>query len=230
VARGAVDGSGRARPIPGARVLVLDEALRPVAPGVDGDVYVGGAGLAEGYVGDSANAFVDDPYLPGARLFRTEQRARWDTAGRLAFRTDSAGETSTGKASSDAEHTDTEQQLIAILEELLEIEDVTADDGFFALGGDSVISIQWSARANELGLPLSPQLVFEHLTIAELAAAVDEAVAAGVTTTIGDTFGTGGVQAEPEEPTDNHQHAAMSVSGLNSDALAALGAAWKQSQ
>ncbi|WP_327095421.1 amino acid adenylation domain-containing protein [Nocardia vinacea] len=230
VARGAVDGSGRARPIPGARVLVLDEALRPIAPGVDGDVYVGGAGLAEGYVEDSASAFIDDPYLPGARLFRTGQRARWDTAGRLAFRTDGAGETSTRKASSDAEHTETEQQLIAILEELLEIEDVTADDGFFALGGDSVISIQWSARANELGLPLSPQLVFEHLTIAELAAAVDEAVAAGVTTTIGDTFGTGGVQAEPEEPTDNHEHAAMSVSGLNSDALAALGAAWKQSQ
>ncbi|MFE9326847.1 amino acid adenylation domain-containing protein [Nocardia sp. NPDC052278] len=230
VARGAVDGSGRARPIPGARLLVLDAALRPVAPGVDGDVYVGGVGLAQGYVEDSAVAFIDDPHLPGARLFRTTQRARWDTAGRLAFRTDSSGETSTGTASSDVEHTETEQQLIAILEELLEIEDVTADDGFFALGGDSVISIQWSARANELGLPLSPQLVFEHLTIAELAAAVDEALATGVTTTIGDTFGNGGVQAEPAEPTDNHQHAAMSVSGLGSDALAALGAAWKQSQ
>ncbi|WP_062983190.1 non-ribosomal peptide synthetase [Nocardia anaemiae] len=233
VARGAVDGSGRARPIPGARVLVLDEALRPVAPGVDGDVYVGGAGLAEGYVDDSANAFIDDPYLSGARLFRTEQRARWDTAGRLAFRTDNAGETNSGTTASDAEHTETEQQLIAVLEELLEIEDVTADDNFFALGGDSVISIQWSARANQLALPLSPQLIFEHLTIAELAAAVDEAVAAGVTTTIGETFGTAvddGVQpAQPSEP-DQHRHAAMSVSGLSSDTLAALGAAWKQSQ
>ncbi|MEV5837490.1 amino acid adenylation domain-containing protein [Nocardia sp. NPDC052112] len=242
VARGAVDGSGRARPIPGARVLVLDEALRPLAPGVEGDVYVGGAGLAGGYVEDSADAFVDDPYLPGARLFRTDQRARWDTAGRLAFATVSRAirETATGTASSGAEHTETEQQLIAILEELLEIEDVTADDNFFALGGDSVISIQWSARANQLGLPLSPQLVFEHLTIAELAAAVDEAVAAGVTTTIGETFGTGvavdadsdGAQADTEQPAepDQHRHAAMSVSGLSSDALAVLGAAWKQSQ
>ncbi|MEV4240105.1 amino acid adenylation domain-containing protein [Nocardia sp. NPDC049737] len=240
VARGAVDGSGRARPIPGARVLVLDQARRPVAPGVDGDVYVGGAGLAEGYVEDSAKAFIDDPYLPGARLFRTEQRARWDTAGRLVFATRPGGtvETATGTASSAAEQTETEQQLIAILEELLEIEDVAADDGFFALGGDSVISIQWSARANQLGLPLSPQLVFEHLTIAELAAAVDEAVAAGVTTTIGDTFGVAADAngddghpdtAQPAEP-DQRQHAAMSVSGLSSDALAALGAAWKQSQ
>ncbi|MFI6363252.1 amino acid adenylation domain-containing protein [Nocardia sp. NPDC050630] len=235
VARGAVDGSARARPIPGARVLVLDEALRPVAPGVDGEVYVGGAGLAQGYVEEAANAFIDDPYLPGARLFRTEQRARWDTSGRLVFRTDSVGETRTSTPSPDAEHTETEQQLIAILEELLEIEDVTAEDGFFALGGDSVISIQWSTRANQLGLPLSPQLVFEHITIAELAAAVDEAVTAGMTTTIGDTFGAAAEansdDGQPDAaPPDQHQHAAMSVSGLSSDALATLGAAWKQSQ
>jgi len=239
VARGVLDGSGRARPIPGARVLVLDAALRPVAPGVYGDVYVGGAGLADGYAEEAADAFIDDPYLPGARLFRTAQRARWDTAGRLAFAASAlaagAGETATGTASSDAAHTETEQQLIAILEELLEIEDVTADDGFFALGGDSVISIQWSARANQIGLPLSPQLVFEHRSIAELAAAVDQAVVAGVTTTIGDTFGAAvEANSEPDRAqpaeADRHQHAAMSVSGLGSDALAALGAAWKQSQ
>ncbi|MGW4770221.1 amino acid adenylation domain-containing protein [Nocardia sp. NPDC004278] len=239
VARGAVDGSGYARPIPGARVLVLDAALRPVAPGVHGDVYVGGAGLADGYVEESADAFIDDPYLPGGRLFRTGQRARWDTAGRLAFATEVTAIVDTGTAPSDAAHTDTEQQLISILEELLEIEDVTADDGFFALGGDSVICIQWSARANQIGLPLSPQLVFEHLTIAELAAAVDAAVAAGVTTTIEDTFGTAlddansdGVPADTDRPAEpaRHQHAAMTVSGLSSDALAALGAAWKQSQ
>ncbi|WP_433195618.1 amino acid adenylation domain-containing protein [Nocardia sp. CA-107356] len=243
VARGVVDGSGRARPIPGARVFVLDAAMRPVAPGVHGDVYVGGAGLADGYAEESADAFIDDPYLPGARLFRTERRAHWDTAGRLVFATrvsaGAVGDTGT-TVPTDAAHTDTEQQLIAILEELLEIEDVTADDGFFALGGDSVISIQWSARANQIGLPLSPQLVFEHLTIAELAAAVDEAVAAGMTTTIGDTFGAAadddanhvGAQADTAQPAepDQHRHAAMSVSGLSSDALAALGTAWKQSQ
>lgn len=242
VARGAVDGSGRARPIPGARVLVLDAALRPVAPGVDGDVYVGGAGLADGYIEDSADAFIDDPYLPGARLIRTDQRARWDTAGQLAFATLShgIGETTTSTAYSDAEHTETEQQLIAILEELLDIEDVTADDNFFALGGDSVISIQWSARANQLGIALSPQLVFEHRTIAELAAAVDEAVAAGLTTTTEDTFGvvtdddTNSVRAQTDtaQPaaSGQHRYAAMSVSGLSSDALAALGAAWQESQ
>ncbi|MGY4103361.1 amino acid adenylation domain-containing protein [Nocardia sp. R16R-3T] len=237
VARGAVDGSGRARPIPGARVLVLDEALRPVAPGVDGDVYVGGVGLADGV----EDAFIGDPYLPGARLLRTDQRAHWDIAGRLAFATVSQlGETPMCTASSEAVHTETEQQLIAILEELLEIQHVTADDNFFALGGDSVICIQWSARANQLGLPLSPQLVFEHRTIAELAAAVYDAVAAGAATTIGDTFGAAadddtnsvGVHADTAQPAapDRHRHAAMSVSGLSSDALAALGAAWKQSQ
>ncbi|MEU4646205.1 amino acid adenylation domain-containing protein [Nocardia fluminea] len=110
-------------------------------------------------------------------------------------------------ASSDS---DTERTLIALIEELLEIDDVVGDDNFFALGGDSVISIQWSARADALGLPLSPQMVFECATITELAAAVD--AAAG-----GETQGN-----EPEQVS----HAPMSASGLESDALSALTAAW----
>ncbi|MEV0684007.1 amino acid adenylation domain-containing protein [Nocardia sp. NPDC050378] len=104
---------------------------------------------------------------------------------------------------------DTERTLIALIEELLEIDDVTGDDNFFALGGDSVISIQWSARAAAQGLPLTPQMVFECATITELAAAVDAAPREAET-------------AEPEQVT----HAPMSASGLDSDALSALTAAW----
>ncbi|MFI9506267.1 amino acid adenylation domain-containing protein [Nocardia sp. NPDC052566] len=227
VARGPLDGTGRARPVPGAKVLVLDAALRATAPGVEGEVYIGGAGLV-----DAAES-VEDPFVKGQRLLRTGARARWNTAGYLII-TPPAGEkaAASGESGATGAETATERQLIAILEELLEIEDVASDDGFFALGGDSVISIQWSARANQIGLPLSPQLVFEHLTIAELAAAVDEAIAAGVTATIDETFGGAvAVADKPEtvapirEPA--HEHAAMSVSGLSSDALSALGAAWK---
>ncbi|MEV6323070.1 amino acid adenylation domain-containing protein [Nocardia sp. NPDC051787] len=109
----------------------------------------------------------------------------------------------------------TEQTLIALLEELLDISGVCADDGFFALGGDSVISIQWSARATAAGLPLTPQLVFEHPTIAELAAALD---------TVAD-------QQEPEPKVDDssgdRRHAPMSASGLDDAALAALAASWQ---
>ena len=61
------------------------------------------------------------------------------------------------------------------MEELLDITGVDAEDNFFALGGDSIISIKWSAQANAQGLAMTPPMVFEHMTIAELAAAVDAA-------------------------------------------------------
>ncbi|MGW6699398.1 amino acid adenylation domain-containing protein [Nocardia sp. NPDC055049] len=113
-------------------------------------------------------------------------------------------------ATGAATDSDTERTLIALIEELLEIDDVVGEDNFFALGGDSVISIQWSARADALGLPLSPQLVFECATITELAAAVDAAA---------------GDATHADEP-EQVSHAPMSASGLESDALSALTAAW----
>ncbi|WP_280480545.1 non-ribosomal peptide synthetase [Nocardia cyriacigeorgica] len=85
-ARGSMGGAGRARPVPGARILVLDERLRPVAPGVLGAVYVGGIALASQFTGgDGTDGFVADPFEPGGRLFRTGDTARWTTDGRLAF-------------------------------------------------------------------------------------------------------------------------------------------------
>ncbi|MBF6167458.1 AMP-binding protein [Streptomyces gardneri] len=84
VTRGSLDGTGHTRPIPGARVLVLDEFRQPVPPGVIGEVYVGGAALgAEGGNPSARNRFVDDPFLPEGRLFRTGDRAGWTTDGSL---------------------------------------------------------------------------------------------------------------------------------------------------
>ncbi|WP_280212887.1 AMP-binding protein, partial [Nocardia cyriacigeorgica] len=78
--------AGRPRPVPGARILILDEWLRPVAPGVLGEVYVGGIALATRFAGPEAtDGFVADPFEPGERLFRTGDTARWTTDGRLAF-------------------------------------------------------------------------------------------------------------------------------------------------
>ena len=53
-----------------------------------------------------------------------------------------------------------------------------SNDNFFDLGGDSVIGIQIVARATTRGLPFSPEQLFEHQTIAELAAWLDAAPAA----------------------------------------------------
>uniref|UniRef100_UPI000AE84FD9 non-ribosomal peptide synthetase n=1 Tax=Actinomadura kijaniata TaxID=46161 RepID=UPI000AE84FD9 len=265
-ASGSVIGVG----IPDLRVYVLDGHLQPVPPGVVGELYVAGAGLARGYLdrpGLTAERFVANPFgAPGTRMYRTGDLGRWLPDGRLeylgrsdqqvqlrgfrielgeiesalvahdavsdaavvvredvpgvkrlvayvvyvvaddhdpaALRRHLAGRlpdhmvpavftaldalplTVNGKldrkalpapdlsarVSSRAPRTPEEEALAALFAEVLGLERVGAEDGFFDLGGDSIIAIQLVSRARQSGLVITPRDVFQHQTVAELAA------------------------------------------------------------
>jgi non-ribosomal peptide synthase protein (TIGR01720 family) len=255
------------RPIVNAQVYVLDAALNPVAPGVVGELYVAGAGLARGYLHRSAltsERFVANPFgEPGSRMYRTGDLARWTADGQLDYigradhqvkvrgfrielgeienvlehqdgvdqatvivhdgrivayvvgtpdeaalkemlpeymvpaayvRLDALPLLPNGKidrkalpapdytadSSGIAARTPREQVLAGLFAEVLGVPAVSVDDGFFHLGGDSILSIRLVARARAAGLVITARDVFQHQTVEALAliATEDEAAAA----------------------------------------------------
>jgi amino acid adenylation domain-containing protein len=78
------------RSLPGSRAYVLDRGLRPVPTAEAGELFLGGIGLARGYLdrpAETAARFVPDPFSdePGGRLYRTGDLARWLPRGELLF-------------------------------------------------------------------------------------------------------------------------------------------------
>ncbi|WP_433682774.1 amino acid adenylation domain-containing protein [Nocardia sp. CA-119907] len=261
-------------PIRGASAMVLDTWLRPVPIGVAGELYIGGPGLARGYVdrpGVTASRLVADPRSTrGERIYRTGDSVRWvrgraglaleylgrcdqqvkihglriepgeidahitrhpdvasvatvamqgpagepvlvsyvvsapgaavdvaalgdDLAVRLPrymnpaaiVRLEEMPRTPTGKIDrkalqrrafeSDAAagrppSTQLEQVVAKLFADVLHIDTVSADSNFFALGGDSIVSMRLVALARSAGLTLTPRDVFEGKTVAALAA------------------------------------------------------------
>ncbi|MFE2210278.1 amino acid adenylation domain-containing protein [Streptomyces rubiginosohelvolus] len=256
--------------LPHTRAYVLDTWLRPVPPGVAGELYVGGVMPARGYLrraGLTASRFVADPFgPPGGRLYRTGDLVRRREGGALDFlgRADDQvkiggqrvepGETRAaleelpdvaqahvtvredtpgvrrlvaylvaapgthpdpaglraelartlpapqvpadcvlldalprnangkvdrsalpapvvaGDAAGRAPRTDAERVLAKLFQEVVGATAVGIDDSFFALGGDSIMSMQLAGRARKEGLVFSPRDVFEQRTVALIAA------------------------------------------------------------
>jgi nonribosomal peptide synthetase CepB len=264
------------------RHYVLDAFLQPVPPGVAGELYISGVGLARGYLGRpglTAERFVADPFSPGGRMYRSGDRFRWTQEGELVFvgradaqvkvrgyrvepaeieavlaehpgvaqvavavRRDRPGEkqlvayvvpsatapaeagalaaalrelaaerlpeymmpaafvsldrmplTPNGKldhralqapdfagmSSGREPRTAMEARLCDLFAEVLGLERVGADNSFFELGGDSITSMQLSARARRRGLDLTSWQVFDEKTPERLAVLVKELPADG---------------------------------------------------
>ncbi|MFC5104398.1 amino acid adenylation domain-containing protein [Kibdelosporangium philippinense] len=266
-------------PVGNAHAYVLDRDLRPCPPGVEGELYIAGAGLARGYLkrpGTTAERFVADPFgAPGARMYRTGDVARWNGEGLIELlgrvddqvkirgfriepgeieavllrdervqravviaredvpgvkrlvayvvargteglrehvaaalpehmvpaaivRVDSFPLTRNDKldvkalpapdwtaTTSRPSATERERRIAELFAEVLGLPSVGADDSFFAMGGDSIVSMRLVSKARGAGLSFSPRDVFEQRTVAALAAVTRESVHSGQSDGIG---------------------------------------------
>ncbi|MGK8501584.1 non-ribosomal peptide synthase/polyketide synthase [Nocardia asiatica] len=286
-------------PTRGMQSLILDAQLRPVPVGVAGELYLSGVQLARGYharPGLSAERFVANPYVPGARMYRTGDVVRWTRTGEVEYvgRSDfqvkvrgfriELGEIDAALASHEAvdfavtvghksaagavslvsyvvaaqgqsidvaaltahvedrlpaymvpssimviDHvpltpvgkldrkalpepvfatevvfraarTPVEQTIAEVFAEVLGVERVGVDDSFFALGGDSIVSIQLVSRAKARGVVFTPRHVFEQRTVAGLASVAETTEAAEASaTTLAEPPG-GGIGVMPLTP------------------------------
>lgn len=76
------------RPMPNARAYVLDSRMRLAPVGVPGELCIGGPQLARGYLGRTdltAQAFVQHPFEPNSRVYKTGDRVRWQSDGQLVY-------------------------------------------------------------------------------------------------------------------------------------------------
>lgn len=90
VVRDVPDHPALGRPLANVQVYLLDETMQPVPTGAIGEIYLGGAGVARGYLAQpelTAQRFVPNPFHPDpqARLYRSGDLGRWNAAGHLLY-------------------------------------------------------------------------------------------------------------------------------------------------
>ncbi|HTI27792.1 MAG TPA: condensation domain-containing protein, partial [Kutzneria sp.] len=147
----------------GTRRYVLDERLRPVPPGVVGDLYVAGDGL-------TAEQGLACPF--GGLMHRTGNRARWTNDGSVVLvddRVEVSGELDR-KASGPRRPSVREELLRGVFAQVLGLETVGVDDSFFDLGGYSLSAVRLASRIRAvLGVEVRLRTLFDAPSVAELA-------------------------------------------------------------
>ena len=190
------------RPIQGMSTYILDGALEPEPVGVEGELYIGGVGLARGYLNApqlTAQKFLPNPYgQPGSRLYRTGDRARLlgdgyprslgsihlqrpprltTQSGKVARTRHPTSERADAPTNGDA-RTSTQLELLEETRALLGVGQCSLGDNFFLLGGNSILAIRLVNRLRRsFGVELPQRLVFEAQTLEDLARAIDETMA-----------------------------------------------------
>ncbi|MGW6422120.1 amino acid adenylation domain-containing protein [Nocardia sp. NPDC055053] len=171
--------------VPGPTGATALAAYLVPTPGVELDVArvrAAAANTLPAYMVPSAFAVLDRiPLTVVGKLDRKALPAPEFTADRTEYR---------------APSTPTEKAVAAIFCALLGLDEVGADDSFFALGGDSILAIQLVSLARQQGIHCTPLQVFEHPTVAALATAAD---VAGAVVTLDELPG-GGVGDMPVPP------------------------------
>ena len=75
-------------PLQNCRIYILDEYMNPLPPGSAGEIYIGGECLARGYHSReelTKESFLADPFIKGARIYRTGDYGKWSEDGRIFY-------------------------------------------------------------------------------------------------------------------------------------------------
>jgi amino acid adenylation domain-containing protein len=178
------------RPVPGVRLYVLDDRLRPVPRGEEGELFIGGAGVSRGYFGRpeaTGRTFCADRFaeVSGARMCRTGDRVRWTDTGMLNLIGGNADRgplcTAPDHGQPEAERNDLTPdgnggpiaQVTAAWAEILKLSDVPVDADFFDLGGHSFSVFQLQdALEKHTGTRPPVLALFQHATVCSQAALI----------------------------------------------------------
>ncbi|UWG97967.1 amino acid adenylation domain-containing protein [Dehalobacter sp. DCM] len=76
------------KPLGNTQIYILDEKLKPVPIGVSGEIFISGDGVARGYInneGLSRERFIENPFIPGCKMYKTGDIARWLNNGEIEY-------------------------------------------------------------------------------------------------------------------------------------------------